>query len=150
MRWLAVLLVVGLMAVSCGDSGADAEAADGDEAVALAESEGRSWRIGRNGEEFFAMDASLVEGRVTFEVDDGMVTAAGVETETGPEGTVADEGVLDDPGLAGLEADAVQRLVTVDNTFATNETGSHHTSSTSSRFRPTRFSSTRSATSSGS
>jgi hypothetical protein len=134
-RWLfGVVAVVGLLAAACGDSddGTDTGPTDGDEtaesnrfvglttddAAALAESEGRMWRISRDGEEFFAMDASQVEGRVTFEVDDGIVTTADIETATGPGDTDPDNGASENPVLARLQADAVIRLVTVDHNFA--------------------------------
>lgn len=136
LRQLTMLVVVGLAAMSCGgsddsDGGADRPATDGeqtvessrfvglttDDAVALAESEGRLWRISRDGEEYFAIDASQVEGRVTFEVDDGIISVAGIETESGPADTVPDDGLIDDPVLAQLQADAVLRLVTVDHSF---------------------------------
>ena len=136
LQLLVVLVLAGLVAVSCGDSddGGDTQASDGeetvessgfvglavDDAAALAESEGRSWRISRDGEEFFGMDASQVEGRVTFEVDDGIVTAASIETETGPRDTAPDDGAVQDPVLARLQADAVLRLVAVDHSFASD------------------------------
>ncbi len=91
-----------------------------DDAVALAESEGRLWRISRDGTEFFAMDAALVEDRVTFEVDDGTVTSAGIESESGPSDTDPDDEVTDDPVLAQFQADAIIRLVTVDHHFASD------------------------------
>jgi hypothetical protein len=133
LRQLTMLVVVGLGAMSCGgsDDGADRPATDGeqtvessrfvglatDDAVALAESEGRLWRISRDGEEYFAIDASQVEGRVTFEIDDGIISEATIETETGPADTVPADGMIDDPALAQLQADAVLRLVTVDHSF---------------------------------
>lgn len=132
-RWLlALATLVGLSAAACGDS--DAGPADGDDAAEsnqfvglavddateLAESEGRLWRISRDGEEFFGMDAALVEGRVTFEVDDGIVTSAEIETMTDPGETVPDNGATEDLLLARLQADAVVRLVTVDHGFASD------------------------------
>jgi hypothetical protein len=83
-RWLlGVLVVVGLVAVSCGDSNNDGDA--------------------------------QAEGRVTFEVDGGIVTAASIET--GPRAMVPDDRIDHDPVLAALQSDAVLRLVTVDHSF---------------------------------
>jgi hypothetical protein len=45
-------------------------------AVAKAEADGRPWRIGREDDERFLLTQDLVENRVTFEIDDGEVTAA--------------------------------------------------------------------------
>lgn len=86
------------------------------EAIARAESEGRLWRIGMEDGEAFALTADLRPGRVTFEIADGIVTAAEVEVEnTDPAPT--DPPVFEDAGQAQLVADAVRRLVTTDNSF---------------------------------
>lgn len=45
-------------------------------AVAKAEDEGRPWRIGREDDEEFLLTQDLVENRVTFELDGGVVTKA--------------------------------------------------------------------------
>lgn len=137
-RLVCVALALALLAASCGDDdagdvGGDV-AAEGedtagstrfiglpvDDAVALAESEGRQWRIGRDGTEFFGMDAALVEGRVTFEVDDGTVTSASIEPAPGSSDAEPDDDVAGDPVLAQLQADAIIRLVTVDHQFASD------------------------------
>ncbi|MCH7586387.1 MAG: hypothetical protein IH941_14745 [Acidobacteria bacterium] len=44
------------------------------EAAALAEAEGRAWRIGRQDDAAFVLTDDPVAGRVTFEIDDGTVT----------------------------------------------------------------------------
>jgi hypothetical protein len=46
------------------------------EAIAAAEADGRPWRIGREDDERFLLTQDFVEHRVTFEIDDGEVTAA--------------------------------------------------------------------------
>ncbi len=85
------IIIVGSVAGGATDGGADDEpAADGsgaltspdgfiglplDEAQRLADSEGRPWRIGRQDGESFALTEDYNEERVTFEVDDGVVTA---------------------------------------------------------------------------
>jgi hypothetical protein len=86
-----------------------------DEAIQLAEDEGRVWRIARTDDESFVLTSDLMVGRVTFEVDDGVVTAAVIEREssTSPTG----DGVVEDQAQAELLAEAVLRLLTVDNTF---------------------------------
>ena len=92
----ALVVGVAAMAVAIGTSNADVNAdgdGDGDEqagtveeapfigltkseASALAESEGRPWRIGREDDAWFAVTADYVAGRVTFELDGGVVTVA--------------------------------------------------------------------------
>jgi hypothetical protein len=84
------------------------------EAAALAEDEGRPWRIGRQDDESFVLTDDLIPGRVTFEIDDGTVTAAIIEQpNTDSPGDI----VAEDPARAGLIAAAVKRLLTVDNGF---------------------------------
>ena len=137
-RVVGVTVALALFAASCGgDDGGDGAndvAAEGedsagssrfiglvvDDAVALAESEGRLWRVSRDGTKVFDMDAALVEGRVTFEVDDGAITSASIESESGSSDSEPDEGVTGDPLLAQLQADAIIRLVTVDHHFASD------------------------------
>ena len=88
-----------------------------DEASALAEADGRRWRVGREDGERFALTDDLIVGRVTFELDDGIVTTASIER------TFED---LDDPGqpltqqqrdAADVLAAAVRQLLTVDHGF---------------------------------
>jgi hypothetical protein len=45
-------------------------------AINKAEREGRQWRIGREDGEQFALTQDYIETRVTFEIDDGVVTKA--------------------------------------------------------------------------
>ncbi len=86
-----------------------------DEAAVLAETEGRVWRIAREDDTDFALTADLDPGRVTFEIDDGIVTSAQIERPSaGPPGGNT---VVEDPARAELIAAAVLRLVTVDNSF---------------------------------
>ncbi len=84
------------------------------EAAALAEDEGRPWRIGRQDDEGFVLTDDLVPGRVTFEIDDGIVTSAIIEQ---PSTDSPGDAITEDPARAGLIAAAVKRLLTVDNSF---------------------------------
>ena len=45
-------------------------------AIAAAEADDRPWRIGREDDEQFLLTQDFIEDRVTFEIDDGEVTAA--------------------------------------------------------------------------
>lgn len=83
------------------------------DATALAEQQGRPWRVGRRDAETFALTADLMPGRITFEIDGGVVTAAEIERPSGP----GDAGRTPDLGRADLIADALRRLVTTDNSF---------------------------------
>lgn len=85
------------------------------EAAALAEAEGRVWRVGRRDAEELALSADLMVGRVTFEIDDGLVISASIEApNTSPP---SEDAVVEDPVRADLIAAAVKRLLTVDNSF---------------------------------
>ena len=84
------------------------------EAAALAEDEGRPWRVRRQDDESFALTDDLVPGRVTFEIDDGTVTGAVIEQ---PNTDSPDDAIVEDPARADLIAAAVYRLLTVDNGF---------------------------------
>ena len=84
------------------------------EATALAEDEGRPWRIGRQDDEAFVLTDDLVPGRVTFEIDDGTVTSAFIEHPSTPSPSDA---IAEDPARADLIAAAVKQLLTVDNSF---------------------------------
>jgi hypothetical protein len=85
-----------------------------DEASALAETQGRQWRIGRRDGEDLPVTADFVPGRVTFAVEDDVVTAASIEEQTEP---VPPAEPPVDARTAELQAEAIERLVTVDNTF---------------------------------
>lgn len=79
------------------------------EAIEKAEAEGREWRISREDDEHFELTEDLVEGRVTFAVDDGEVTYAVVEHLEAP---IEREGAENpaDVGYVGLtEEAAIQR-----------------------------------------
>ncbi len=84
------------------------------EATARAEDEGRTWRIGRQDDEGFVLTDDLVPGRVTFEIDNGTVTSATIESPSVPS---TDDAIVEDPSRADLIAIAVKRLLTVDNGF---------------------------------
>jgi heat shock protein HslJ len=83
-------------------------------AIQLAVDQGRLWRISRQDDEFFAHDAQLLVGRVTFEIDNGNITSASIERDTPPD---PGSDLVEDPAQANLIADAIQRLLTVDNSF---------------------------------
>jgi hypothetical protein len=85
-----------------------------DDAAALADEQERLWRIGRRDGEDLAVTADFVPGRVTFTVDDDVVTAATIEEEAEP---IPPAEPPESPETAQLLADAIERLVTVDNTF---------------------------------
>lgn len=82
-------------------------------ATDLADDEDRPWRIGRQDDESFALTDDLVPGRVTFEIDDGIVTAASIEQPNMP----SDDVISEDPARADLIAAALKRLLTEDNSF---------------------------------
>lgn len=89
---------------------------DAEEAILLAERNDQIWRVARDGDERFALTDDLVAGRVTFEIDDGVVTAAEIEgANVAPPDSVASE----PDHRARLEADAIVRLITVDHGFGT-------------------------------
>ena len=54
-----------------------------DVAGSWAEENGRQWRVGRQDGEDLALTEDFVPGRVTFAVEDGVVTAATIEGEQG-------------------------------------------------------------------
>ncbi len=122
-----ILVAVGGIAIAMaggegGDDGLNETAVQGEafvgltisEATALADDEGRAWRVGRQDDEVFVLTDDLVPGRVTFEIDDGTVTSATIETSSVPS---ADDAIVEDPSRADLIAVAVKRLLTVDNGF---------------------------------
>ena len=84
-------------------------------ARSFAEEQGIQWRVGRQDGEELAVTADFVPGRVTFTVEDGVVTAATIE-EGGEQVVVPPDGA-EDQSRAELLTRAVERLVTVDNTF---------------------------------
>lgn len=123
----AVIMAVAAAACASDDSGggfsADGSesASEGgfvglaaDEAIALADEEGRPWRIARQDDEVFAFDGELLVGRVTFEVDDGVVTGFSEEVDVPPP---LAEPPSEDVARAGVVVAAISRVLTVDNTF---------------------------------
>lgn len=86
-----------------------------EEAAAFAEELGRQWRVGRQDGEDFALTADFNPGRVTFTVEDGVVTDATIEEED--EQVVLPPDGSEDESKAELLARAVERLLTIDNTF---------------------------------
>jgi hypothetical protein len=95
-----VLTVTSVLA-ACGGSGSDDPAAGREpdtqpaqgaaafvgleisQAGERADDKGRPWRVAREDDELFALTQDFVVGRVTFEVDDGVVTSASIEGDTG-------------------------------------------------------------------
>ena len=85
-----------------------------EDAGALAESQDRPWRVGRQDDELFFLTEDYVVGRVTFEVDDGVVTRASIEQpleDAGPPTTVIGD------STAELVSGAIVRMITEDNSF---------------------------------
>ena len=137
----AVALVIGTLDAGEGADGqARPTAADEapfigltrDEASTLAEADGRRWRVGREGGERFALTDDFIVGRVTFELDDGIVTTASIERpledldDPGQPLTQRPREDPDDPGqpltqrprdAADVLAAAVRQLLTVDHGF---------------------------------
>ena len=132
-RLAGVGLAVALLATACGsdereddvtvagdtpeDGSVDAGdfvGLDTEEAVGLAERNGQTWRVARDNDEHFVLTDDLVAGRVTFEIDAGVVTAAKIEVANlGPPDSVASG----TERRARLETAAIVRLVTVDHGF---------------------------------
>ncbi len=88
-----------------------------EEAAARADAERRPWRVGREDDEWFALTDDYVVGRVTLELDEGVVTVASIEQPFDD---------VDDPGqlltqrqrdAAEVLAAAVWQLLTVDHGF---------------------------------
>ena len=90
------------------------------EATALAEAEGRPWRIGRQDDEvndvlhIVALTHDLVPGRVTFQIYDGTVRSAIIEQ---PHTLSPGDATAEDGARARLIAAAVKRLLIVDNSY---------------------------------
>ena len=123
----SVALAVGILDAGEGANGQEQTAAADeapfigltrDEASALAEAEGRRWRVGREDDEQYALTDDFIVGRVTFELDDAIVTTASIERPFED---------LDDPGqpltqrqrdAADVLAAAVWQLLMVNHGFA--------------------------------
>jgi len=94
-----------------------------DEASALAEAEGRRWRVGREDGEQFALTDDFIIGRVTFGLDDGIVTAASIERpfedpdDSGPRPTQEERDTGGGRDAADILAAALRQLLTVDHGF---------------------------------
>lgn len=124
---VALLLIGGVVGgfalADTGDTDASTAESDGSDfvglekeaAIALAEEQGRLWRLAREDGEEFALDASLVVGRVTFEVERGVIVSAEIETDAPPVTTNAPDPA--DPDRAAILVAALKELVYVDNTF---------------------------------
>lgn len=86
------------------------------DAIARAETEGRIWRIAAEDGEAFSLTGDLNPGRVTFDIEDGIVTGATIE-EPNTDPSFDGEPIFEDAAQGNLVADAVKRLVTLDNGF---------------------------------
>ena len=89
-----------------------------DQASALAESEGRRWRISREDGTSFALNADIEVGRVTFELDDGLVTAAHIEEPFDDSADPSAPVTQADQDAAAILAAAVAQLLTFDHGFS--------------------------------
>jgi hypothetical protein len=121
-------LAVALLAAACGSAGreigdaqqdgsldaGDFVGLDSEEAVVLAERDGHPWRVARDNDQHFALTDDLVAGRLTLEIDEGVVTAAELEVANLSPPNSVGSGI---ERLARLEAAAIVRLVTVDHGF---------------------------------
>jgi hypothetical protein len=99
-------------------TGTDEEAAftglSKEDAIELAKEQDRLWRIAREDDTEYDHDAQLLIGRVTFEIDLGVVTAATIEADVAPPSV--NWGPMD-IDRANILVAGLRRLVTVDNTF---------------------------------
>jgi hypothetical protein len=89
-----------------------------DESIELAKEQDRLWRIGREDEETLAHDAQLIAGRVTIEIDNGIVTAASIEADVAPPSVNWGPADID---RANILVAGLHRFVTVDNGFGGGE-----------------------------
>ena len=81
------------------------------DAITRAEAEERPWRIAIEEGEALTLTSDLNPGRVTFEIENGIVTEATIEApNTDP--SVEGDPVFEDDAQAQLVADAIERLVT--------------------------------------
>ena len=134
-RLAGIGLAVALLATACGSDeredevivagdaqedgsieASDLIGLDTEEAIVLAERNDQPWRVARDDDEHFVLTDDLVAGRITFEIDAGVITAAEFEAANlAPPDSVAPEAER----RARLEADAIVRLVTIDHGFGT-------------------------------
>lgn len=88
-----------------------------DEAAILAESEGREWRVGVEDGESLALTDDYVVGRVTFELEQGVVTGANVEAPLEDDRDPSTGIAADDADAAAILAASVKQILTVDHSF---------------------------------
>lgn len=94
-----------------------------EDAAALAEGEGRIWRVGREDGVYLPVTEDYRVGRVTFEVERNQVTAATIEQPLDDIGEIedtTDPGVpldVEDQDAAAILAAATTQLLTVDHSF---------------------------------
>ncbi len=89
-----------------------------DAASALAETEGRRWRVGREDGERFALTEDFIVGRVTFEIDDGTVTTASIERPFEDLDDSSQPLTQEQRDTADMLAAAVRELLTVNHGFS--------------------------------
>ena len=88
-----------------------------EEAAARAAAERRPWRIGREDDEWFALTEDYVVGRVTFELDQGLVTVASIEQPFDDSNDPSQPLTQRQSDAAAVLAAAVWQLLTVDHGF---------------------------------
>ena len=93
-----------------------------EEAAARAEAEHRSWRVSREDDKWFALDADYVVGRVTFDLDAGVVTVASIEQPLDDSNDPSQPLALRRNDAADVLAAAVRQLLTVDDHFGADIT----------------------------
>ena len=89
---------------------------DVESAGSLAASQDRPWRISREDDEFFLLTEDYLVGRVTFEVDDNVVSGATIE-EALPDSDPGPPTPIIGAESADLLSAAIVRIITEDNGF---------------------------------
>ena len=88
-----------------------------EEAAARAAAERRPWRVGREDDKWFALTDDYVVGRVTFELDEGLVTVASIEQPLDDSNDPSQPLTQQQRDAAEVLAAAVWQLLTVDHGF---------------------------------
>lgn len=88
-----------------------------DEAAILAESEGRAWRVGSEDGVEFPLTADHVPGRVTFALEQSVVTGVNVEPPLEDDRDPSTSIAPDDANAAAILAASVKQILTVDHSF---------------------------------
>ena len=129
---LTLLLLVASISATAVALAVDGGGADGEEstsaasesrylgltregAAARAAAEGRPWRVGREDHEWFALTDDYVVGRVTLELDQGLVTVASIEQPFDDSSDPSQPLTQRQRAAAEVLAAAVWQLLTVDH-----------------------------------